>query len=222
MEEPEKEPSRRDVAADEARQRILVAAADRIVHVGLAQVRMAAVARSAGVSSGLVHYHFETKERLFAAVLSHTSALSQALTEDALARAGTHPARRLATLLDRCLPIDARLTRDWLLWRELDLLCMRQPDLADVAAHFYGTLHLSAADIVVSGIERGVFDLDLEQALPVAKTAVALCDGLGFRILALGSGLSLDEARQMVALSVGRLVGHDGPLPHPADQREEA
>lgn len=214
--------SRRGVAAGEARTRILDAAADCIVRDGLAQVRMAAIARTADVSSGLVHYHFETKERLFAAVLGHSSTLSQALTEEALGRAGTQPAPRLAILLDRCLPIDTRLTRDWLLWRELDLLCMRQPDLADVGAHFYGTLHVSAADIISAGIEEEVFDLDPEHALTIAKTAVALCDGLGFRILALGSELSLDAARRMVALAVGRLVGHDGPLPHPAEQREEA
>ena len=65
-----KEPNRRDLAAEEARNRILVAAADCIVRDGLVSVRMAGIAKQAGVSSGLVHYHFATKEQLFTEVLS--------------------------------------------------------------------------------------------------------------------------------------------------------
>jgi hypothetical protein len=56
----------------------------------------------------------------------------------------------------------------------------------------------------------------------VAETAVALCDGLGARVLAPGPDLSLADARTMVARTVGRLVGHDGPLPAPAPALQEA
>ena len=51
----------------------------------------------------------------------------------------------------------------------------------------------------------------------VAETAVALCDGLGARVLANDPNLSLDDARATLAATVGVLVGHDGPLPEPAD-----
>ena len=63
-------PSQREQAAADARQRILAAAADCIVRDGLAQVRMASIARAAGVSAGLLHYHFDTKELLFGEVLT--------------------------------------------------------------------------------------------------------------------------------------------------------
>lgn len=210
-----KEPTRRDLAAEEARSRILVAAADCIVRDGLAQVRMAGIARSAGVSSGLVHYHFTTKEQLFAAVLEHSSAVSQRLTEQALERAGSQPAQRLATLLDRCLPSDESLAHDWLLWQELDLLCMRAPDLAQVGAEVYEGLYASAASILDDGIAAGVFDLETRDVRTVAESAVALCDGLGSRILTPGPDLTLERVRDMVACAVGRLAGHAGPLPHP-------
>ena len=211
-----KEPSRRDLAAEEARRRILAAAADCLVRDGLAQVRMAAIAREAGVSSGLLHYHFDTKEQLFVEVLSYSGAVSTALTEQAMERAGSQPAQRLASFLDRCLPSDERLTHDWLLWQELDNLCMRQPRLAKVGADLYETLYGSVAAILVEGRDQGVFDLPADEVRMVAETAVALCDGLGARVLAPGPDLSLAEARTMVAHTVGRLVGHDGPLPHPA------
>lgn len=209
-----KEPNRRDLAAEEARNRILVAAADCIVRDGLVNVRMAGIAKAAGVSSGLVHYHFDTKEQLFTDVLSHSSAVSHALTERALERAGTQPAQRLSAFLDRCLPSDEQLTRDWRLWQELDLLCLRQPELARVGAEVYETIYASVTDVIEAGVETGVFDLAGADARTVAETAVALCDGLGARVVAPGD-LSLDDARGMVALAVGRLVGHAGPLPRP-------
>lgn len=213
-----KEPTRRDLAAEDARNRILAAAADCIVREGLAQVRMASIAKAAGVSSGLVHYHFDTKEQLFAEVLSHSSQVSDTLTERALQRAGDQPAQRLAAFLDRCLPSDDRLTHDWLLWQELDMLCMRQPELAKVSSEVYDTLYRHVAEIIEAGREAGVFDLPDSDVRRIAECAVALCDGLGSRVLSPTPDLSLDDARSTVALSVGRLVGHDGPLPR-ADGR---
>jgi AcrR family transcriptional regulator len=217
-----KEPNRRDLAAEEARNRILVAAADCIVRDGLVNVRMAGIARTAGVSSGLVHYHFATKEQLFTEVLSHSSAISQALTERALERAGTQPAQRLSAFLDRCLPSDEQLTHDWRLWQELDLLCLRQPALAKVGTDVYETIYASITDIIETGVAAGVFELDTQDARLVAETAVALCDGAGARVVAPGPDLSLEEARAMVLNAVGRLVGNDGPLPRPEHALLEA
>ena len=216
-----KEPNRRDLAAEEARNRILVAAADCIVRDGLVNVRMAGIAKAAGVSSGLVHYHFDTKEQLFTEVLSHSSAVSNSLTEQALERAGTQPVQRLTAFLDRCLPSDELLTHDWRLWQELDLLCLRQPALAKVGTDVYEALYASVAEIIEAGIESGDFDLDKSEARMVAETAVGLCDGLGSRVVAPGHDLSLDEARSMVAYAVARLVGHQGPLPRPDQTLQE-
>jgi AcrR family transcriptional regulator len=217
-----KAPNRRDLAAEEARNRILAAAADCIVRDGLVNVRMAGIAKAAGVSSGLVHYHFTTKEQLFTDVLSHSSAVSHALTTRALERAGTRPAQRLSAFLDRCLPSDERLTHDWRLWQELDLLCLRQPALAAVGSEVYETIYATVTDIITDGIRDGVFDLDPDQARQVAETAVALCDGVGARVVAAGEDLSLNRARTMVLSAVGRLVGHDGPLPRPEQALQEA
>ena len=47
----------------------------------------------------------------------------------------------------------------------------------------------------------------------MAETAVALCDGLGTRVLSASQDLTLEQARTMVADAVGQLVGHRGPLP---------
>jgi AcrR family transcriptional regulator len=207
-----KEPTRRDQAAEEARTRILSAAADCLVRDGLAGVRMAGIAKAAGVSSGLLHYHFDTKEQLFAAVLHHCSRISDELTERALDSAGTQPAERLSSFLDRCLPSDDKLRRDWRVWQELDLLTAGRPSLSRVRSELYDTIYRAVAGILREGTRAKVFEVRSRDVPAVAEAVVALCDGLGSRVLADGD-LSLRQARERVALAVGLLVGHDGPLP---------
>ncbi len=53
----------------------------------------------------------------------------------------------------------------------------------------------------------------------MAEAAVALCDGLGTRVLSSVPDITLDDARRIIAVSVGVLVGHDGPLPAPTAAR---
>ena len=207
-------PSQREQAAAEARTRILAAAADCIVRDGLAQVRMASIARTAGVSAGLLHYHFDTKELLFGEVLRYSHEISGELNQRALADAGEGPAERLSSFLDRCLPSDEQRADEWLLWQELALLCIRDPHLAKVGADLYEDLYATTADIVREGVAAGVFDTDLDPRA-VAETAVALTDGLGGRVLARDPNLGIAEARATIATTVGILVGHDGPLPAP-------
>jgi AcrR family transcriptional regulator len=213
---PAKEPNQRDLAAAEARTKILAAAAECIVRDGLAKVRMAGIAKAAGVSAGLLHYHFDTKEQLFADVLTYSHGVSNVLNEQALRRAGDSPAHRLSSFLDRCLPSDERLADEWLLWQELALLCIRKPELAKVGADLYEDFYSTVAGIIAEGIETGVFAPAIDTR-KIAETAVALCDGLGARVVAHDPGLNLAEARTTIAATVGMLVGHDGPLPEPVE-----
>ena len=207
-------PTQREQAAADARQRILAAAAECIVRDGLAQVRMASIARTAGVSAGLLHYHFDTKELLFGEVLKYSHAVSAELNQRAVVGAGEGPAERLSAFLDRCLPSDEQRAHEWLLWQELALLCIRDPHLAKVGADLYEDLYATVADIVSEGLAARVFDTALEPRA-LAEVAVALTDGLGERVLAQDPNLGLEEARAAIASAVGILVGHDGPLPAP-------
>jgi AcrR family transcriptional regulator len=207
--------TQRAQAATEARTRILAAAADCIVRDGLAQVRMASIARTAGVSAGLLHYHFDTKELLFGEVLRYSHAVSAELNQRAMANAGESPAERLSSFLDRCLPSDEQRAAEWLLWQELALLCIRDPHLAEVGADLYEDLYATVTDIIREGLAAGVFETTLDPR-SVAETAIALTDGLGARVLARDPTLGIEEARSTIATTVGILVGHDGPLPAPA------
>ena len=204
--------SQREQASAEARNKILAAAADVIVRDGLAQVRMASIAKAAGVSAGLLHYHFDTKEHLFGEVLRYSHGVSEQLSRSAMAEAGEGPAERLWSFLDRCLPSDEQRWEEWLLWQELDLLCIRDRRLARIGADLYEDLYATVARLISAGVAAGVFTITLEPRF-LAETALALTDGLGTRVLA--RDLDVEAARTILAVSFGLLVGHDGPLPMP-------
>jgi AcrR family transcriptional regulator len=199
-------------ASQETRTKILAAAATNIAELGLARVRMATIAREAGVSTALLHYHFETKERLFAEVLAYSYERSAELDHEALDRAGSSMAGRLSAYLDRCLPIDSTLAEDWLLWQELALLCLRQPNLAQLGTDLYDRLYRSVVEILEAGVASGEFTLTSDPH-SIAEAAVALCDGLGTRVLSGDPNLTMADARRIIALTVGGLVGSAGPLP---------
>lgn len=209
------ETARREQGTTSARERILAATRECIIRDGLAQVRTASIARTAGVSAGLLHYHFDSKELLFGEVLRHSHAVSTEINQQALAGAGADtPAERLSSFLDRCLPSNAQRADEWLLWQELDLLCIRDPHLAGIGAELYEDFYTSVTDIICDGLRTGDFDTHLDPRT-VAETAVALTDGFGARVLAKDPRLSLDQARATIAETVALLVGHRGPLPLP-------
>ena len=59
-----------------ARERILAAAVERIASDGIDEVRIARIAMDAGVSTSLVHYHFETRDALLEQALEYSYELA--------------------------------------------------------------------------------------------------------------------------------------------------
>ena len=80
----------------DTRTRILEATAQCIADDGIAAVRMATIAKAAGVSTALLHYHFATKEHLFESVLRYSYESTTVLDEDSLRGSGRPPAERRA------------------------------------------------------------------------------------------------------------------------------
>jgi AcrR family transcriptional regulator len=195
----------------DTRVRILEATAQCIARDGVAAVRMAGIASAAGVSTALLHYHFATKDQLFEQVLRHSYDSSTLLDQDSLRREGLGPDERLAAYLDRCLPSDPSLARDLLLWQEFAAMSPRQPSMAAVTSDFFQGDVDRVAGIIREGVDDGTFLTDDPEY--VARTAVALCDGLSTRVLSDDPRVLLDEARRIVARTLALLLGRDSPLP---------
>jgi AcrR family transcriptional regulator len=195
--------------AEGARERILAAAVERIATDGIDDVRIARIAMDAGISTSLVHYHFETREALLEQALEYSFELAgDVRIGDEEGDVPNHT-RRLAAMVDQCLPYPGELERDWILWVELWLRAVRHTELRPTAARLYARMRRWFADAIAAGVDAGEFDpgVDPERT---ADRVLALCDGFGVRAL-LGD-LEIDEARAEVWAVLSRdLDGTQSP-----------
>ncbi len=174
------------------RERILAAAVDLLADGGIDELRIARVARRAGVSTALVHYHFDTREALLTEALTRSFKIAGDVR--ASVRYGDGPVLdQLRRKVDESLPHPGRHRREWELWVELWLRAIREPGLREVAAEVYRRLHVSMRDLIQEGMDAG--ELAPGEAGPVADRVLAAIDGFGLRAL-------LDEGRMPVQRAV--------------------
>jgi AcrR family transcriptional regulator len=187
------------------RERILDVACDLISSHGMEDVRVARIAREAGVSTALVHYHFATREALLGEALRHSYARAGVARTALRSDAGASSGRLLAGMIEHCLPLPGRLEREWVLWVELWLRAVRHPGLQDVAHELYGRLHEWFAGVISDGVERGEFHVeDVGAATDVILGAI---DGIGVRVLAGDPALPLERARALLFALASRELG---------------
>jgi AcrR family transcriptional regulator len=190
-----------------ARDRILAAAVRRIAREGIDEVRIARIAMDAGVSTSLVHYHFETREALLAEALRYSYARAGDMRIAGGGLDGTTHAERLRSMIDQCLPTTPSLKEDWVLWVELWLRAVRHPELRPVAEELYARMRVWFADEIADGVRAGEFaPCDPDE---VADRALALIDGYGIRTLIGDSSVSLERAREAVASALAADLGVD-------------
>jgi len=205
-----------------ARDRILQAACELIAERGIGGARIAQIAKAAGVSTALVHYHFRTREALLAETLDYAFDVSSAVH---LRPAGENgdgsdsegsAARRLADVVEQSLPTTDPGRREWQLWAELWLGAARDPSLRPIAAQMYARYRTWIATAVAEGIAAGEF-AHVDPA-ETADMAMALIDGLGLRVLLGDPSMPIEKARERIGQILAReLQISAGQLPFAAD-----
>ena len=166
-----------------ARERILDAAVRRIAREGIDDVRIARIATDAGVSSSLVHYHFESRDALLEEALEHSYERAGDVRTRGAPRCGS---RRLGD--GRPVPAGARALRDdFILWVELWLRAARRPELRETSARLYARLH----EWFREALEGAVRD-----PASTADRVLALCDGYGIRVLCGDPAMPRERARR--------------------------
>jgi len=197
--------SSRAAARASARTRILDAAVKLIAREGLTDVRIARIAREAGVSPSLLHYHFASRDSLLAEAIEH----SYELAGDIRTARGDEPAaaaERLRWMIDQCLPADGSLHDDWMLWLELWLRAARRPELRETSARLYGRMHDWFADVVAEGMARG--ELQVADPPRTIDRLLALIDGYGIRTLIEDPAMPLERAREEIWRAIAPDLGH--------------
>lgn len=194
--------------ATDTADRILDAACELIAEDGIDEVRIARVARRAGASTALVHHYFSTREELLEQALIHSfeQAGDERFREDAAVSGSAVEALSLA--IRESLPYPGSQRREWVLWVELWLRAVRDPDLRPVAARMYERYHDWMAGVIRAGVESGEFGAETDVDA-TAAIAVALLDGTGVRALSEDPAMDLEAARRTIAEAIAPRLGLD-------------
>jgi len=193
--------TRKDV--DERRAQILEATQEVALERGLAHLRVADVAAHLGISSGLVHYHFSSKDELLVEMLRQMAATDVARLRETMAASGD-PVDRLDRVLREYLPT-ARRDESWALWIDWWDEALRSEALATISSEFDTAWVAILEELIESGVEDGVYDC--KDPHGAAWRLSALLDGLAIQVVLPRRTLSrrqmLDHARVGAAREVG-------------------
>jgi AcrR family transcriptional regulator len=139
------------------------------------------VAREAGVSRGLLHYHFGTKERLLAEVVRRDADIRMARLDRALA--GTRTADEVIDVLVHSL--EDLVERDpgfVAVMFELFTSGRRKPEIATEFAELQRATRTHLAQLLTAKQEERVIRL-ADEPEAVAAVLLSLADGLALRLL---------------------------------------
>jgi AcrR family transcriptional regulator len=143
---------------------------------GIAETRVADVAAALGVSSGLIFYHFETKEALLLEALPR--AMERDLADvDAIVVRNATALRRLKALVKLYGPSgDAA---EWRLWIDSWGAALRDEQIAAMVLQIDGRWRAGFHTLLTEGVEAGEFSCPDPEA--TAARITALLDGLAIQ-----------------------------------------
>lgn len=190
-----------------------------IIDIGYTDMTVADVAREAGVSTGLVHYHFSSKAELIAAALRAASDDDKQFRDEIAARSDSALAR-LEAILCESLPDDAA-DGAWLLWIETWGETRRSAELRDVMAELDVHETETIERLLAEGALAGEFDA--VDAVAVAARLTALRDGLAIEYTLFHPDRSVEPYRGYLRSAIANNVGLSaGRFPELAPSRSTA
>jgi len=184
-------PLPRKISRDQRRQQLIDATMRVLARKGFSQTTLANVAAEAGVSHGLVNFHFESKEKLLTATLLFMADEYRQNWSSALQDAGDAPAGKLAALLQAdfndviCTP--ERLACWCSFWGEVQSRPIYQQECASNDENYIRQLEQICSDIIRTG------DYSLS-AVTVARILRFTSKGLSSDMLAMTEPYTRQEA----------------------------
>ncbi|MCU0827613.1 MAG: TetR/AcrR family transcriptional regulator [Tabrizicola sp.] len=192
----------RTMSREARRVQLIESTIETLAARGYSRTTLTEVAKAAGLSHGLVLFHFETKEKLLSETLAYLAEEYRQNWQAALARTGTDPAEQLNALIEAdfnppiCTP--ARLAAWCSFWGEaqsrplyqetcaakddaynlqLEDICQRLSDLGGYDRHAVRTARLIR--LTVEGVWLDMMTMtkpySREEALATARSCAALC-----------------------------------------------
>ena len=176
----------------ERREQILRSACRVIAARGVVGLRVADVARDAGVSPGIVHYYFDTKLALVRAAFEDNFTRSLARRSEILDATGDSVAV-LYSVIESYLPVGDETVEAWQVWIELWAAALQDDALHDIHDRTYGRWREVVVAIISEGQARG--ELAAGDATTYANMLVSMLDGLAVQVLLGSTSLDVDAMR---------------------------
>jgi AcrR family transcriptional regulator len=176
--------------------RIRVAACRAFAENGFTSTRVADIANKAGVSSGIIHYYFRSKEQVLAAALQWAVAQSETAAVRIRSETPDH-IERFGRLLDHVIPHEGVPRDEWILWLEVWNTVKQHPDLLDECVAASSRWSDFIAELIEEGEQAGVF-APLAPASEVAQRIVAMCEGLSFRCVVGYAGMEAPQVNVLL------------------------
>lgn len=207
---------KRPKLTQQRRLQALQAAVEVISERGLADTRVADIARRGGLSPALLLYYFESKEVLLTEALTYAEDRFYLETFHELSEI-QDPRLRLARLIALSCPAegDQGLFGDWALWLELWARSLRDEDAGRKREALDRRWRNTIAEIVREGQAQGHFDRDRDPDRFALRLA-ALMDGLAVQLVLKDPSLTHDEMRDICVEMATRQLGFEVPADEPA------
>jgi AcrR family transcriptional regulator len=191
----------------ERRRQILDATCAVIAKSGLRQLRVSDVGIAAGVSSGMVHYYFDTKEDLVSAAFEFNFAESLQRRQW-LRDSAKDPLELLRELVESYLPSSGKSLRAWKVWAELWAEGIRDPALQKVNADLYGQWRQLVREVIEAAQQAGA----ARQGDParLADMLVAMIDGLAVQVLLRSPTMTVATMRETCHAFIADHIGRPG------------
>jgi AcrR family transcriptional regulator len=170
----------RELTGEKA-QRIIAAMRESVARRGAAGATFEQVAAEAGVSRGLLHYYFGTKERLLVEVVRTDSELRVNRLDEALAAAHTVD-DVLTALVSSLTDILENEPEFFLLLFEVFSAGRRNPDIRRELGQHYSRVRTHVAEILKGKEREGVLNLRYD-AEAVASSLFSMGDGFALQAL---------------------------------------
>lgn len=177
----------------ERRQQILAAACAVIASAGIPALRLSDVAKEAGVSSGTVHYYFETKREVIAAAFEYNLTDSLARRQELLA-SGKDSLSIVHDLVESYLPTDEHSVRAWKVWLALWAEGSRDEVLQEINDRLYGQWRDVVAGVIGTAQDEGLARPG--NSTTQANMLIGMLDGLAVQVVLGSPSMSVSQMRQ--------------------------
>ncbi len=171
--------SKTDVAS-ERKDQIVRATVECITKYGYHNFSMQDVARTAGVSKGIIHYYFLNKDELMMSVLDKVAGdIERVLHSDM--ETSDDPFRKMEIFIDVCFDV-VRSTREYYqvnmdFWTQIN----QKQEVRDTISRHYAKFRQTGSVVIKDGVDKGVFKK--VDPLEFSSFIIAMVDGLSLQWL---------------------------------------